>query len=47
MLLDVALIVLVWVGLFVCAAFLGIKRRQLLQRRRQRVALKRQQRAKL
>jgi hypothetical protein len=40
LLLNIALIVLVWVGLFGCAAFLGVKRHQLLQRRRQRVALR-------
>jgi hypothetical protein len=39
LLLDIALTVLVWIGLFGFAAFLSMKRRQLLQRRRQRIAL--------
>jgi hypothetical protein len=38
LLLDVALTILVFVGLFVFAAFLSIKHKQLLQRRRQRGA---------
>jgi hypothetical protein len=40
LLLNIALTVLVWIGFFGCAAFLGVKRHQLLQRRRQRVALR-------
>jgi CcmD family protein len=40
LLLNIALTVLVWIGLFGFAAFLGVKRQQLLKRRRQRVALR-------
>ncbi|PZS24843.1 MAG: hypothetical protein DLM61_21465 [Pseudonocardiales bacterium] len=47
MLLDVALTILVFVGLFVFAAFLSIKHKQLLQRRRRCVAQEGHRRAKL
>jgi CcmD family protein len=40
LLLNIALTVLVWIGLFGFAAFLGVKRQQLLERRRQRVAVR-------
>jgi CcmD family protein len=40
LLLNTASTVLVWIGLFGFAAFLGLKRQQLLKRRRQRVAVR-------